>query len=681
MKAAYIYKGKVFHTRTTPLKHEFEYPVYFYAFNLDKLAEIAKNTPLFSYNKKNITSIFDSDYLNDDPDKTIKEKLFEYLKDKVNINLINSVYLVTSARYFNYVFNPVSFYYCFNIKNEILCIVAEVNNTFKERHLYFLTNSEESNKINNKFLKHYTVPKDFHVSPFYAMKGDYDFWFSSLSPKLEIRINVLQAGKPDFFAKQVAEAFELNGKTQLKIILSYPLTASLTMPRILYQAYKLKFIRRLKVYKRPYAKSTFTIKKANIKKRQILGINRVCDKLKKCSNGILTLEMPDGNKIKFGKPSNDFNAYIKVNDYDFFWKILKGGPVAFGETYTKNYWSSPNLTAVIEWSIANRANIENSRSNILEVISRIKNYFSHLLNNNSIKGSRKNISAHYDLSNDFFKLFLDESLSYSSAFFKSENEDLKSAQLNKIDRMLDKLKLNEHKHLLEIGTGWGALAIRATKKTGCKVTSVTISKEQYEFAKERVKKEGLTDKIHIKLLDFRKIKGNFDALISVEMLEAVGAKNYKPFFKMCEKVLKPNALMVLQVITIPDFRFKGLKKRCDWIQKYIFPGSLIPSLTALGNAASNASNFSFEELDNIGIHYAKTLKIWKETFNSKLKEVRELGFDSEFINMWNYYLSYCEAAFSSRTLGTHQILMSRPNNDELSISGIYPASEKVYKIE
>lgn len=381
--------------------------------------------------------------------------------------------------------------------------------------------------------------------------------------------------------------------------------------------------------------------------------------------GTLNITLPHGEIVTLGN-GNSVTANIEIKNTNFFKRCVLFGDIGFGESYVDGDWDTDNITNVINWFLLNVDNAptvsgsgtQNLITNILKVFNKI--YHSKRLN--SINGSRKNISAHYDLNNDFFALFLDSTMTYSSAYFQEEGMTLQQAQTAKYDRLCKQLNIKSTDHVLEIGSGWGGNAIHIAKNYGCTVTTATISEEQYKFAKERIAKENLSDKINIILKDYRLIDGQFDKIVSIEMLEAVGAEFYDVYFKKCSDLLKKNGILAIQVITCPDSRFENLRSGVDWIQKHIFPGSLLPSVAAINKAINNTSNLTLLDLKDIGLDYAKTLMLWREQFNKQLAEVKQLGFDDAFIRKWNYYLSYCEAAFEMRNINVLQLVYARPNN-------------------
>jgi len=384
--------------------------------------------------------------------------------------------------------------------------------------------------------------------------------------------------------------------------------------------------------------------------------------------GSATITMPSGEIINLGNRGGKVHANITISDKRFFERCVLFGDIGFGEAYTEGYWETDNITNVIRWFLLNiedAPSVSGSKvkSGILNIL-RFVNRLYHIKRKNDLNGSRENISEHYDLNNDFFKLFLDPSMTYSSAYFEEEGQDLQEAQLAKYGNLCRDMKLKPTDSVLEIGTGWGGNAIYMAKKYNCKVTTVTISEEQYKLAKERVEKEGLTDKVEVKLMDYRLVKGHFDKIISIEMLEAVGHEFLDAFFKKCHDLLKPKGVLAFQVITSPDPRYDSMRKGVDWIQKHIFPGTLLPSVAAINGAVNRTGEFTMMNLREMGLHYAKTLEIWKQKFNENVNEVKQLGFDEKFIRKWNYYLSYCEAAFATRNINVMQMVYTRPNNTE-----------------
>ena len=392
----------------------------------------------------------------------------------------------------------------------------------------------------------------------------------------------------------------------------------------------------------------------------------IIDLLSKMELGRLNLTLPSGETLQLGSGSGLITANMAIKNTSFFQRCVLFGDVGFGEAYVDGDWDTDNITNVINWFLLNVDNApsvsgSNTKAFVLNTL-KFFNRLSHIKKANSLNGSKKNIAEHYDLNNDFFALFLDPTMTYSAAYFKEEGMNLVQAQMAKYDRLCQQLHLQATDHVLEIGSGWGGNAIYMAKNYGCTVTTVTISEEQYKMAKERIAGEGLSHKVTVKLQDYRNIQGSFDKIVSIEMLEAVGANFLDVYFRKCNALLKKNGILAFQVITCPDSRFESLRRGVDWIQKHIFPGSLLPSVAALNKAVNNTSNLTLVDLKDIGLDYAATLIQWREQFNKNIAAVKKLGFDDRFIRKWNYYFCYCEAAFAMRNINVMQMVYSRPNN-------------------
>lgn len=390
----------------------------------------------------------------------------------------------------------------------------------------------------------------------------------------------------------------------------------------------------------------------------------VLAKLKKLSFGKLNI-IENNELFEFGNAA-ELTATITILDSNFYSEIAFGGSIGAGESYMLNDWQADNLTNVVRIMVRNQ-NVMDTLEGGFEWLSKPLLKLLHWLNRNTQGGSRKNIAAHYDLGNDFFKLWLDPSMMYSAAIFAEDNLSLDVAALTKLKVICEKLDLKPTDHVVEIGTGWGGFAIFAAKNYGCHVTTTTISKQQYELAKTRVLAENLQDKVTVLLNDYRDLTGKFDKLVSIEMVEAVGHHFYDTYFAKCADLLKPNGMALIQAITITDQRFESAKNSVDFIQRYIFPGSNIPSITAMLSSITKVSDLRLFNLEDIGPHYATTLAAWRHNFFNKLQEVRALGYSEAFIKMWEFYLCYCEGGFTERALGDVHLLLVKPDNRRLPL--------------
>ena len=643
------------HARLEPANHTFVYPLYFYAFDLDELERLDAAIPLFGYNRIRPVAVHDIDYLERRPG-SIREKLLIRL-ERAGIEAPGGrITLITAARYFNHVFNPVSFYYCHDSVGNLVCIVAEVNNTFGERHIYLLRDSAGPEE---RFHASFSAPKAFHVSPFNDMEGEYEFLFSDAGDTIDIRINLLREGRVVFRTRLRGCAVALTTGGLVRTMLRYPLTASLTMPRIVWQAALLKWRRKLRHYPKPVPASGDTFRVSPARRHERWAMNMIFKIFRQFTRGRLSIELPDGRICRFGDVGSGTDASMRVTDYRIFPRLLTGGDNAFGDGFVDGAWRSYDPASVLR-VLADNKDVIARRSQRFSLLTRTLNRVAHFLRRNTLRGSRRNIFDHYDIGNDFFQVFLDPGMTYSCALFRSPEDGLYEAQRAKLKSIIDKAHLSPDDHVVEIGCGWGSFAIEAATLTGCRVTAVTISEEQRRFAEERVRSAGLADRITIKLCDYRDLEGQFDKLVSIEMLEAVGHEYFGRFFAACDRLLRPDGRAVIQVITIPDQRYERYRRRPDWIQMRIFPGGIVPSLGALLDAMRRHSSLTVEHAENIGPNYARTLKEWRKRLLAGIHQVRAMGFDERFIRTWEYYFSYCEAGFSSGLLGTHQIVLNRP---------------------
>ena len=349
---------------------------------------------------------------------------------------------------------------------------------------------------------------------------------------------------------------------------------------------------------------------------------------------------------------------ITVTDPAFYSSIVMNGALGAGEAYMDGYWECDDLTGVVELFLCNRRYLEHIAPG--KKLSRPLQMLQHLLRRNTLKGSRRNIEAHYDLGNELFRLFLDETMMYSCGIFQQPDATLQEASEVKLERICRKLQLKPADHVLEIGTGWGGFAIYAARHYGCRITTTTISKKQYDYALQRIREAGLEDRITLLFDDYRELSGSYDKLVSIEMIEAIGHRYFDTYFRKCTELLKPDGMMLLQSITIADQRYPLAKKSIDFIQRYIFPGGCLPSVAALGDVIARKSDMRVFHLEDIGPHYATTLRHWRERFQANREKVRQLGYPERFIRMWNYYLAYCEGGFREQVIGTVQLLIVKP---------------------
>lgn len=352
------------------------------------------------------------------------------------------------------------------------------------------------------------------------------------------------------------------------------------------------------------------------------------------------------------------SATVRVHDEAFYPALALGGHIGAVDSYVSGSWSTHDLTSVVRILARNREVLEGLETGLARLV-RPARWLLHSLRRNTRSGSRRNIAAHYDLSNEFFSLFLDETMTYSCGIFERPDSSLTDASLEKYDRICRKLDIQPDDHVLEIGTGWGGFALHAAIKYGCRVTTCTISREQHKIATSRVESAGLSDRVSVVLSDYRDLEGSFDKLVSIEMIEAVGHHYFKTFFEVCSRLLEPHGKAAIQAITIQDRFYEQARREVDFIKKYIFPGSCMTAVSVLAEAARD-TDLRMVHLEDITPHYAQTLNRWRENFLENWEQIKALGFSEEFRRLWEFYFCYCEGGFREAVIGDVQIVFAKP---------------------
>ena len=383
----------------------------------------------------------------------------------------------------------------------------------------------------------------------------------------------------------------------------------------------------------------------------------VLRRLEQLTTGRLEV-VDEGRTLRFGSGDGPA-ARIEVRDPRFYAEIAFGGSIGAGEAFMHGYWDCDDLVALVRILLQNRHVLDGMEGGMARLTAPLQKLF-HWINRNTREGARRNIAAHYDLGNDFFALWLDETMMYSSAIFPHPEASLHEAQLHRLDRICRKLDLGPGDHVVEIGTGWGGFALHAAQNYGCRVTTTTISGEQHAKARQRIVDAGLHDRITLLQDDFRDLEGQFDKLVSIEMIEAIDHGLFETYFRKCGELLKPDGAMLIQAITIADQRYEQYRKEVDFIRRYIFPGSGLPSSAVMTGSVARHTDMRLLDLEDIGLDYATTLAHWRRNFEACLDEVRAQGYPESFIRMWTFYLCYCEGAFRERAISDLQLVFSKP---------------------
>lgn len=388
---------------------------------------------------------------------------------------------------------------------------------------------------------------------------------------------------------------------------------------------------------------------------------QVFSKLKRLQRGCLIIQENDNEPMPFGQQHDqaEIVAFMHIEHRSVYRQLALNGSIGAGETYMAGAWHTPDLVKLVRLFALN-LELVNSVDRHGPLVHGLQRRVGHGLRRNTRRGARKNIRAHYDLSNEFFELFLDRSMMYSSAIYPTPSATLEQASECKMQRVCERLNLQPGDHVLEIGTGWGSLAIYAAQHFGCKVTTTTLSAAQYAYARDQVENSSVRDRVDVLNVDYRELSGSYDKLVSIEMIEAVGYQYYAEYFRQCSSLLNDQGLMLIQAITVADQRYRQALNSVDFIQKYIFPGGCLPSVSVMATHIAVDTDMQIVGLEDITRDYALTLNDWRQRFLQQVDQVKALGFDEEFIRMWEFYLAYCEGGFEERVIGTAQLLMAKP---------------------
>jgi len=645
-----LYSGQLRHRRTHTAEHHFTHSLHLYLLDLDELEMLQRTSVCFGHNCLRPLTLNDRDYLYPG-EAPLRRKVERALMENGMDQPLGRILLLTALRQWNYVFNPASFFYCYDKDDKLICNLVQVNNTFGEMHLYVLQAGEAGQLV--------LAEKMFHVSPFFPRTGYYQFEIGQPGREVSVKLTYVLDDKVALEASFTGTGEALSGQVLARTVILHPFRAALTFPRILWQAARLYFQKKLQVYSKPEPCSPLTIREAPTPLLERVGKKVVTAFFRRLDHGQLTMHLPDGEgTLVFGSAASSPQVSLTVHQPRFFQRVMLAADIGFGEAYVDGDWSSPDLVELLTL-LSLREEAIDDRSLWSAVPGRIGNLISHVRRSNTPSGSRRNIREHYDLSNDLYRLFLDPSMSYSSGIFLQGDDSLEQAQRNKVQAIIAKADIGPEDHVLEIGCGWGGLALEVVKQSGCRLLGITISKEQFDWATRRVKEEGLEERIEIRLSDYRHVQGRFSRIISIEMLEAVGHRHMPGYFQVINDLLAPRGKVVLQVITMPDQKYLQYRLGSDWLRKHIFPGGHLPSVGAMVDAMARRTRLNICHMEDIGHHYVPTLEIWRKALLAQREQVLALGFDDAFLRKWEYYFCYCEAGFRTRLVRNYQLVLNR----------------------
>lgn len=680
-----IYEGRVGHARRAPTPHVFRHRACMYLIDLDEAPRLDRGLRLFGLDRPAPVQLRTADHVGH-RGASLRANIEAELARRGVDPPGGPIRLLTNLRVLGYVFNPISVWWCHRPDGALAVVVAEVSNTFGERHLYVLP-ADDAERQGTRWV--WTTDKRMHVSPFFPTGGTYRFDMTEPGERIRIAISYVPPDGPPFHAAFAGRAAPLTDRSLALTQVRHPLMPHRVTALIHGEALRLwrtgapfHRIPRFRVGEGsepaepapaapaeprrgllPPPPARRTPAAAAVRALMPWALSRP-------PAGALTITMPDGRSRTSDSGRPGPHAHITVHSRDLFHRVARRGMTGVGEAYVAGNWDADDLPAAIEGLLR----ISESRRTMPtgRVSTALRDARPRLPQRVSLALAGRHIRYHYDLGNDLYELFLDESLTYSCALFTDPDATLEQAQLAKHRAICDKLGLRAGDHVLEIGCGWGAFAAVAAGEYGASVTGLTLSAQQHAEATARMRRRGLDDRVRILLQDYREHRGTYTHIASTEMIEAIGHRQLPVFFRACDRLLAPNGRVAIQVITMPDQRYDRYLRSRDWISEYIFPGAACPSLSAMVDAMRRSSDLLVHDLEDIGIHYAETLRRWRLRFDEGHAAVRALGFDESFVRGWRFYLASCEAAFRARSITDLQMVLTRPFND--CLPGIAQAS-------
>ncbi len=656
--------GVVAHRRHGPIDHRLRHRVYQWLVDVDHLPTL--RGPL-----AHVAQFDAADHLGD-PSRTIKDNVLDFARAQ-GVTMPNNtrVVMLANARVFGYVFDPISVFWCLNAAtNELVCVVAEVHNTYGERHAYLLNPDDRGNADANKV---------FYVSPFYDLTGRYRLHFSLKPDRVSVTVNLHRNGdlqsKPDFTANFNGTPKPVTGPGVLAQIGQHPLMSHYVSALIRLHGVYL-WARGLPIQVRtphePPEGIVMTQSHTQIERpddavpvmppaRDAPLRSLIARKLWQGAVRMVPVRVlwPDGSMTGCGDEHSP--VFEIVNPPQYFARLGRDFKIGFGEAYMAGDWRPADGHDLADVLAPFAARMTRLVPQPLQKFRSLADLRAPKVRHNTLDGSKANIEAHYDLSNDLFQRFLDPSMTYSSGLFEGSEPfdgDLEVAQYRKIDSILDMAGVGEGSRVLEIGSGWGSLIVRAAQR-GAHVTSITLSSEQLALAQETVDRSGLSDRVDLKISDYRQVQGEFDSIVSVEMIEAVGIEFWPTYFQTINRLLAPGGAAAIQAITMSHEQMLRTAHSHSWILKYIFPGGILPSLRAIDEVLAEHTQLKVTDDLSFGKHYAETLKRWRTRFDANWDDIATHGFDERFRTMWEFYLAYCEAGFRVEYIGVHQLQMKR----------------------
>jgi len=662
------------HARFGAIAHRFTHSVSMYAIDLDEGAMLDRRTRIFGYERSAVVSLRARDHFGD-ANRSMRETVTGTLAAR-GIDIADGrIVVVTNLRTFGYVFNPISCFWCWYPDGTLAAMIAEVSNTFGERHVYVLP-ADEATQRGSAYV--WDTDKALHVSPFFGMNQRYRITAAPPGARLALAISVFEDGRRVLSTSLTGTRRPFTRRHLLAAQCATPLMPQRVTALIHLEALRL-YNKGVPFFRKPAFRTGYGSLELQSVSTERRGLRPPPDARRSLMTpivarlaprslshppiGALEVHYPNGTRQRSDSHVPGPTPIIRIHSKDVYRRVAARGMTGAGEAYVAGDWDADDLAGAVELLI--RRSHALIGSPLGQLLTRARDHRPRVPERVSMALARHQIQYHYDLGNDLYELFLDESMTYSCGIFDGPDTDLATAQKNKHRLICTKLGLSASDHVLEIGCGWGAFAITAAGEFGARVTGVTLSEEQHALATERVRAAGLADRIDLRLVDYRTLDDTFTAIASTEMIEAIGHRELPNFFATCDRLLAPNGVVCLQAISMPDQRYARYRRSRDWISEYIFPGGNIPSLSAMTQAMTTSSQLVVNHVEDIGIHYARTLELWRERFDGQRDAVMALGFDEQFLRGWRFYLASCEAAFRARSILDYQLVLTRPFNDRL----------------
>jgi cyclopropane-fatty-acyl-phospholipid synthase len=669
-----IYTGTVMHARSAVARHRFSHRVSIYAIDVDELGRLEEGSRLFAAERRGVLSLRAADHFGD-PARGLRGNVADVLA-KHGIDLGDGrIVVVTNLRTCGYVFNPIACFWCWYPDGALAAMIAEVSSTFRERHLYVLPADQATR---HGALLRWDAEKALHVSPFFGMDQRYEIVAAPPGERLVLAISVFAGAERVLHTTLTGRRRPFTSRNLITAQLATPLMPQRVTALIHWQALRL-YNKGVPVSRKPPFRTDYgsldhtpvSTERRGLRppprvRRSPLTpiVARLARRaFARPPRGGFEVRFPNGSVQRSAAVSPGPHPVVRIHSRNVYRRVAARGMTGVGEAYVAGEWDADDLPGAIELLLRRANAIATTPRG--RMITRIRDHRPRLPERVSMALARTQVQYHYDLGNDFYGLFLDPSLTYSCAVFADAGTDLADAQLAKHRLICRKLGLTPDDHVLEIGCGWGAFACVAAGEFGARVTGVTLSAEQLALGTERIREAGLDDRVQLRLQDYRTLEGCFTSIASTEMIEAIGHRELPRFFATVDRLLAPDGVAVIQAIAMPDQRYERYRRSRDWISEYVFPGGNLPSLEAMTHAMAASSQLVIASAEDIGIHYARTLELWRERFEAERASVLALGFDEQFIRGWRFYLASCEAAFRARSILDYQLVLTRTFNDRL----------------